>query len=304
MRGVGLFRGPRRYIAGHGGAPSTAHPASRRPPDGSSSGCLVPCDLHPREELRSEMGERSWSGVVRHRGPRPTSPGRTRIEGLELSPIKAVELRGQPDPRRRVARAGHTQLRHPGADQALRPGAPERGRLRPLLGHSGAAPAAREHRRDPAARRDGLRSRRRDPRHGGLDRGHRGEPAGAGGARGRGPGGLAHLRLLHPGHPAGRCGAALRTAGRGRQLRPRSRGHRGRGRPPHPCPHPVQPQQSHRDGLLGGADAADAEGRRARGPHRHRGRGLQGLRVRRGTHPQRGDRGVGATSSLACMLIF
>jgi aspartate/methionine/tyrosine aminotransferase len=38
------------------------------------------------------MGERSWSGAVRHRGPRTTSPRRTRIEGLELSPIKAVEL--------------------------------------------------------------------------------------------------------------------------------------------------------------------------------------------------------------------
>ena len=38
------------------------------------------------------MGERSWSGAVRHRGTRATSPGRTRIEGLELSPIKAVEL--------------------------------------------------------------------------------------------------------------------------------------------------------------------------------------------------------------------
>src|SRR5262245_24580911 len=51
---------------------------------------------------------------------------------------------GEPDPRGGVARPGYPELRHAGADQAIRAGTPERGRLRPVLGHAGASSPARE----------------------------------------------------------------------------------------------------------------------------------------------------------------
>src|SRR5262249_48662197 len=58
--------------------------------DGRSGDALLRYRLHPREEWRSVMGERSWSQVVRN--PWPVRRARARIEGVELSPIKAVEL--------------------------------------------------------------------------------------------------------------------------------------------------------------------------------------------------------------------
>ena len=129
-----------------------------------------------------------------------------------------------------------------------------------------------------------VRSRSRDPRHRRLDRGHRRDPAGARRRGRRGAGGVADLRVVPPGHPSRRRRAALGAAQRGRALRPRSRRHRGRGlaaaRAPSCCATPTTPPapSSRAPQTL----RMLARRRRARPAGDHR-RGLQGLRLQRGT---------------------
>ena len=198
----------------------------------------------------------------------------------------------EPDPGRRLARPGDSELRHPRADQALRRGAPRRGPLRPLLGDAGPAAPAGGHRREARSGGDAVRPGRRDHRHGRVHRGHRRDPPCSHRAGRRSPRGITDLRILSSGDSAGRRRSPVRAAGGGRELRPRPGGHLGRGRPADPGPGALQPEQPDGDGVLGRADPPHAGGRRAREPRRHCGRGLQGLRLRRRAHPQRRDGAV------------
>ena len=90
-RPLGSRRYRRRNTSGVSYGAESEPPVARLAP-GQWPGCRRPATVHPPEAWRSEMGERSWSGAVRHRWPGADRAIKTRIDGVELSPIKAVEL--------------------------------------------------------------------------------------------------------------------------------------------------------------------------------------------------------------------